>query len=447
MFIKNLSFFKGFTKYIILLLNTLHMKIGLSQSMMQSFTSIGPMLDFVALFSVIASYSGTMLPLVVLFSFLLSYSTLYTVYMFSKKYTTNGGYYSYVGNTLGKSVGLFVMFFYIMYSIMTVPNLSIFVSSFVYNIFLLFGIKYKIIEYLILIIFIIMVYSVIGSGSNISIKYTLIAGAMEMSFIIIMSFIFFSMPHHKIYYNYNFNAFFLGVIFGILAFSGGGSSIFLSENTEKAKKTTPKALLISYTISGTIMVISAFALLFFVGVKGIYNYSIDPYYIISYMSNKIGYYFIIIFAFFTILSAFNLSVSYLNAFVHMVPRMLCDLNIRNHGRRFIFYMFFISIAISLISIKFLGFFKAFVFIAGLISFLYIMIHIITNISLIKINKSIIPVLSGIFLIISLFLSFIGNTSGIITINYAFIIYAIISVIIVLIIKRSRFFKTINFYID
>ncbi|WP_192805711.1 APC family permease [Picrophilus oshimae] len=420
--------------------------IRLSQSVMQSFTSIGPMLDFVALFSIIASYSGTMLPFVVLFSFILSYSTLYTVYQFSRRFTTNGGYYSYVGNTMGKSLGLFVMLFYIMYSILTVPNLSIFVSSFIYNILIIFGIDYKAIEYVILIIFIILVYSVIASGSRISIKYTLIAGLMEMSFIIIMSILFLGYRHYPIEYKYSFNAFFLGVIFGILAFSGGGSSIFLSENTRSSKRTTPRALLISYTLSGSIMVFSAFALLFFVGVNGIYSYSIDPYYIVSYISDRFGIYFMMVFAFFAILSAFNLSVSYLNAFVHMMPRMLNDLKIKNRGN-YIILLFLISIVISFLSISLLGFFNAFVFIAGLISFLYIVVHIITNISLIRINRSFVPVLSGIFLIISMILSFSGNMALIPSINYAFIIYLIISIIIVLIIRSSDYYKSINFYIN
>ncbi|WP_175266722.1 amino acid permease [Acidiplasma cupricumulans] len=124
-----------------------------------------------------------------------------------------------------------------------------------------------------------------------SIKYTFIAGILEISFIILLSIIFIltgrnSIGDYKI--NFHLNQFFFGIIFGILAFSGGGSSIFLSEKTNNARRNTPKSLFISFTISGIIMTISAFSLLYAIGNHGILEYSINSFYIVSFIKERYG---------------------------------------------------------------------------------------------------------------------------------------------------------------
>ncbi len=428
--------------------------LNLKEAVMQSFTSIGPMLDFIALFSVIALYSGSLLPFVVIFSFLLSYFTLYTIYALSKKYITNGGYYSYVGNILGKDFGIFVLLLYVMYSVLTVPNISMFISGFLYSIFNLFGIYNAYLEYIFIIIFIGMVYLVVSSGLKVSIKYTLIAGFLEIMFILIMSAVFiihrspdFSFSGIK----FGLNPFFFGVIFGILAFSGGGSSIFLSETTQSSHNNTPKSLLISFTISGIIMSISAFALLIFSGYSGLSNYISNPFYITELAFHRLGLPFLIFFAFFGIMSGFNLSVSYLNAFINLIPRFYSDFNIKHmpEKKNLIIILLLASIFISVILTYFIGVFIAFVIIAGIISFLYIIIHIISNISLIKLytkNKFFIPVISSVFLIIAFVLSFTSNAGYYISINYFIIIYVIIVISYVLYVKRNKlgFYRNIKF---
>ncbi|WP_337860978.1 APC family permease [Ferroplasma sp.] len=421
---------------------------------MQSFTSIGPMLDFIALFSIIAAYSGSMLPFVIMFSFLLSYFTLYTLYSFSKMYITNGGYYSYVGNALGKASGFFVLLLYIIYSILTVPNISLFISGFLYSILQLFGFNNTFSKYIFLIVFIAAVYFVVSRGLKASIRYTLIAGFLEIIFIIFMSIIFiiFRSPDFSFSgIKFSFNPFFFGVIFGILAFSGGGSSIFLSEQTFGAHKNTPKSLLISFSISGLMMVFSAFALLIFAGFTGLAAYETNSFYITELVNTKLGTPFLIIFSFFGILSAFNLSVSYLNAFIHMLPKFYLDFNIRKKFNRskFLSALFAVSIAIGIFSGYYAGFFNSFVIIAGIISFIYIIIHVISNISLMKLfkrKKLLVPALSSIILTIAFLLSLYGNNGYFAIINYLLLALIIISIIIVLIVKRNYpiFYSKIKF---
>ncbi len=429
-------------------------EISLKHAVMQSFTSIGPMLDFIALFSVIAVYSGILLPLVIIFSFLLSYFTLYSIYGLSKIFITNGGYYSYVGNLLGKDAGIFIFLLFLGYSLLTVPNIADFISAFLSSILNLSGVTKTIAQYLIIILFIGLVYLTVAGGLKISIKYTLIAGLLEIIFILFLSTIFFIYrnPDFSIsMIKFKFNPFFFGIIFGILAFSGGGSSIFLSEKTNVSPRNTPKSLLISFTISGIIMSISAFALVFFIGYKGLLNYEVNPLYIISIISDKFGYIFMIIFSLFGIFSGFNLSVSYLNAFMNMIPRFHSDFNFgyKLNIRKLMVLLFILSLAISISSTYLIGAFTAFVIIAGVISFLYIIIHIFANISLIKYHmgrKFLVPALSSLFLSIAFIFSFISNSGYFVVINYILASYVIISIILVVYIKtlKNKFYSKIRF---
>jgi amino acid transporter len=428
--------------------------VNLKEAVMQSFTSIGPMLDFIALFSIIALYSGSMLPFVVIFSFLLSYFTLYTIYSFSKAYVTNGGYYSYAGNGLGKGAGFLVLILYIGYSVLTVPNISIFISGFLYSIMGIFGFHGPDLEFLFLLVFTGSVYLVVSRGLRASIKYTLVAGLLEIAFVIFMSIIFiiFRSPGFSFSgIKFSFNPFFFGVIFGILAFSGGGSSIFLSEETSKAHMNTPKSLLISFTISGLIMVFSAFALLMFAGYHGLSLYESNSFYITELVKSRLGVPFLIVFSIFGLMSAFNLSVSYLNAFVHMMPKFYNDFNITKDFSRnkFMAGLFIFSIIISLIAIHYAGFFNSFVIIAGLISFMYIIIHIISNISLIRIfrrQKFFLPFISSLILAIAFILSFYGNTGYFAVINYLLLGYILFSTMLVIYMKKVRhsFYNNIKF---
>jgi amino acid transporter len=428
--------------------------INLRGAVMQSFTSIGPMLDFIALFSIIAAYSGSMLPFVVIFSFLLSYFTLYTIYSLSKLYITNGGYYSYVGNALGKSYGFFVLLLYIIYSVLTVPNISLFISGFIYSILQLFGFHNPLSKYLFLIIFIAAVYFVVSRGLKTSIYYTLVAGFLEIMFIISMSIIFILFRSPDFYFSgisFSFNPFFFGVIFGILAFSGGGSSIFLSENTLGAHENTPKSLLISFTISGLIMVFSAFALLIFAGFNGLGSYETNSFYITELVKAKLGIPFLILFTFFGIMSAFNLSVSYLNAFIHMIPKFYLDFNIARKFSmgKFMPALFMASTGIAIFGGYYAGFFNSFVILAGIISFIYIIIHIISNISLIKLfkrKKLLVPAFSSIILTIAFFLSLYGNNGYFAVINYFLVAFILISIMIVVTIRvvNPKFYNRIKF---
>jgi amino acid transporter len=436
--------------------------VKMSGAIMQSFTSIGPMLNFVALFSVIIVFSGVDLPIVVLLSFLISYATIYTSYKFSKKYSTNGGYFSYVGKALGKRPGLFVTLFYILYGAFILPNIAIFVANFSAIALSMPGYNIYYFRPLIMLAFITIVVLLVSKGIKISIRYILIGGIMELLFIfaISMMFIFYKPSVPALFNGFNDSGFWSGTVYGILIFAGSGSAIFISENTVESTKSIPKSLIISYTLSGLVMVLASFSMIIFLGANNIGAYASNPYIIVTYIYQRFGAAIFSLFLFFTLLSSLNLAVSYLNAFSsaylkirdeNIIP--LFNSSIFNKKSRFLALILLFSATVSLLSSYLFGYFYGFVILATVVSLSYIIVHIFTNIAMYYTktelyNKMvyILPAVSTIFLAISFYYSFNDFTVPLIYSDYLIILWAIISISGVMYLKKFRedFYQKLEF---
>ncbi len=373
-----------------------HKVLGFSGSMMQSFTSIGPMLDLVALFTVIAVYSGILLPLVMGLSFIVGYSTMNTVFRFSSIYSSNGGYYSYVGKALGKTPALFVGFLYLMYAALVLPNISLFISSFVAT---SLSLVYTIPSYLVLIIslvFPLFIIVFVFTGLKLTMKYTVVAGLIEFSMIILASFLFFthSVAGFGVYngLNVNVNSVFLGLVFGILVFSGSGSSIFLSDNVRNSTRTVPWSIISSYSVSGILMVVSSFALVFFLGTSGISSYTINPFVLLTQIYNRLGLPFFLAFVALSVLSSANLTISYTNALRNSFRKMLSEkffslIPPKESSQNYLLLLTMgLSMILGMIAYSWNNYVTLFEVIAGAVSLSYMTIHIITNIALLKLHK-------------------------------------------------------------
>ena len=294
----------------------------------QSFSSIGPMLDIVALFSVIAIYSGPFLPVVMLLSFLAGYTSILIVRGFATAYTTNGGYYSFAGISLGKSFGIFTAVIYLVYAFLVLPDISSFVAGFLYSMISMAAGVPIIVEPIIAMTFAGLAVLVVSRGFRLSMKYTIVAGIVEIGSVVGFSALFFYMHSNSLptlsFTSGAVTMIWTGFVFGILAFSGSGSSVFISDNVKEPKKTIPKSLIISYTFSGIMMLVSSVSVLLFLGSTGFKDYSTTPYFILSYIDGKAGFLLAVIFSAVGTLSAFNLSVAYLNASANSFEKMSHD---------------------------------------------------------------------------------------------------------------------------
>ncbi|MGC8562043.1 MAG: APC family permease [Thermoplasmata archaeon] len=368
-------------------------RVTFSGSFMQSFTSIGPMLDIVALFSAIAVYSGPYLGIVMLISFFSAMTTVYVIWNLSKRFQSNGGYYLFAGKTLGKGSGIFVSMVYAGYALLVIPNIALFASFFILHLVPL-GTQFStLLSYLVPLIFLLFLFGIISQGLGTSIKYTVGAGMTELVFVIVLDILFlknattFSFPLIPANLSGVYSVF-SGVVFGILAFAGMESPVYLSENTRQSGSVVPKALVYSYLATGVLLVISAFSIMAFLGLNGLSTYSSNPFFVDSSVHAAFGTTVYALFAILAVLSSMNLSVAYSNSVLNEIRRMGEDgilSRITILKKRPILFFVLLETTVIVVTNFFLGNFLGFIVIAAVVSFSYMTIQLMGGLSLLKLT--------------------------------------------------------------
>jgi amino acid transporter len=359
---------------------------------MQSFTSVGPMLDIAALFSAIAVYAGLYLGFVMILAFLITSGIMYVVYSLASRFRSNGGYYFFAASSFGKGVGVVVSIMYVAYAVLVVPDISLFVSYFITYLLPLGPSQIQVMIYIVPIIFLMVVCGIVSLGLGRSIKYTVLAGAVEFLFIVAIDILFLYRAHGILVPTFSgstpFLSIFSGVVFGVLAFAGNGSSIFLSEDTENSRETIPRGIKYSYIATGLLMIISAFSMVSFLGQTGIAAYTSDPIYITTAIRSDLSYAVYVAFALIAVLSATNLSVSYTNALLNNLRKMVVHeiIPFSWFGRTYMLLtVVFLGGCIVVASTYYLGPVNAFIVIAAVVSIAYMVLHLIAAFSLMKIS--------------------------------------------------------------
>ncbi|MHB8372317.1 MAG: APC family permease [Thermoplasmataceae archaeon] len=421
--------------------------IDYKRSLMQSFSSIGPFLDIAAIFASIIIVSSILMPFEVLVAFLISYSSIYSIYYISSQRSNNGGYYSFVGKSLGKGFGILTAILYVFYSSMVLPNISLFIANFISSATLNIGFSFSFQNDIYAIFFSFLTIITVSKGLKFSSLFTLVLGILE---ICIMGFyiIFFAVSGNgvvNIIQNPNLQSFFIGIMFGMVIFAGSGSSIFISENTNEPTKTVPKAIIVSYTLSGIILVLAAFSMENFLGISGsiLYANSGGTYILVKLMNYSVWLF--IIFLSLTVISGFNLAVSFLRALIQVLKRMRVDkiipswnLKIKDESGDLLLILILNIFIIGIANI--IGFFNLFLILLTLVAISYLLIHIITSFAVIrdsvsglKIKGILIPTASSILLSTVLYyeLTFEANIYA----NAVMLAVVSISVIIVLILNK------------
>ena len=435
--------------------------VGLGHSVMQSFTSIGPMLDLIAVFPLIAIFAGNDLPYAVIISFLISFTTINTTYQLSRRYSTNGGYYSYAGKVLGKLPGLFIALNYLAYSVVVLLAIGSFGGYFIYTSLNDFSSASNAVLTLVFsLAFILAVFGIVLLGLRRSLKFTLIAGTAEAAFILLISLFMILKPIDQssvIFPSFIPDGnFFTGVIFGILAFSGSGSSIFLSEDSRNPKRTPATGLALSFLIAGLVMIIASFAVVSFLG-NGIASYVANPAALLLYVQQKFGFVILLPAVIFLVLSAMNLSVSYLNALLRSLRKMFSDhifrgLGVEKGGKISLAILLAILLTTVILSLIY-GSYTSFVYMSSLAGLFFITVHSFSNAALIKQRGSIffamiLPVASLIFLVTVFVVSVSGFLSEFPDIVY---MYVLILLFIVLALFQARaskqFYNAIEFNVS
>jgi amino acid transporter len=316
---------------------------------------------------------------------------------------------------------------------MVVPDISLFEGGFLSSGLSYGGISFPLSAVILSFVFALSPILFTMTGISNGLRYTVAAGFIEIAFVLTRSTFFlhggtltikpFEITSDRIYYVWT------GLVFGILAFSGSGSSVFISRNVSSPRKNIPRAIISSYTVSGLIMVISAYSLVIFLGNGGLLPYETTPYYIGTAIASRFGISALYALIAVVVFSGFNLCTSYLNAFLNAVETA-SDGNLfgkrmrekvqRNHYLIAVFAATVVSITAAEL---YTGFFNMFVVIAGAVSLSYICVHVVLNFSIVRNTKamgkklSAVSIVSSFALIAALYYSVDSNLSSDPATNY------------------------------
>lgn len=419
------------------------MKITSTHVLFQSFSSIGPFLDFVALFPLMALYGGQALPEVTIVSFAISFLTLLPIIIFTGISHSNEGYASYASLILGKRIGGFTGIIYIIYSVLVLPNIIMFLSSFVFP-FSSLQESFKVYFYFAFSsIYLVVIMALLSKGLRWTITPIVVLGLIEVGSILGLSLFMIYMSHGGIpnpptneYFTGNF---WDGVMVGILMFSGGGSGIFLQKDADLSRLRIRKPLIISYLMTGFSLILASLAITLFLG-GGIYQYGLNPGNLFSRLAGKSSSFLIIFLMLLLFISGFNLTLSYGNALLQMSQEFLSRI-MEKTPTRFILSLFLVILSAIVLVISYLthGFYTSFLIIAVFVSMLYVTVHIITGISLLKSDFSFkLRIIGLISLLVLLFSIIESMESSSIYESTLLLLYAIAIISSALLIIRIKF---------
>lgn len=417
-------------------------ELGFRSAVFQGLSSAGPMLNIFGLFPVIASVATRESFFVVAISAAMGSLAVYTGFSFSKVIRSNGGYYTYVGKILGKDLGVTTALLYVIYGSLAIPSVVLFNVFFIGSAFPVLG-SGPVTDLILDIIFSLAVTVMAARGLKGTIKFVSLSSLVEIATIII--FVLYLLVQSKGSFfpvtAYEPTPVIEAVPFGVLAFAGVGSSIFLSENVSNWNRTVSSSVAASFLILILLMAVPAAVISFTLKPQILMSYAENPLSIFSASSFYIqilGLAVILV----AINSSMNLAAGYLNAFRQAASKMVRDgILPDNHGifGRRVWIMFLVlSLIVSVSGTLILGPFDAFILVTGVVSMIFLIVHSLSNSALVKyftmkgkVIKIIIPVMSiTTFVFVVVEESMSGGPfelSGILSISLAILIFALIEI--------------------
>ncbi|PSR38067.1 MAG: APC family permease [Sulfobacillus thermosulfidooxidans] len=239
----------------------------------QSLAGMAPSCDVVAFMTAGAAFALVALPLSYLLAFGLMFIEVNTLYHLSKDRASAGGYYSYVSAGLGTKASLITGFMVIFYQTLSVAAIPVYIGG-----VFLPGLAARLHMTLPSLFWIFAVLFFIGvpwllsvMGIRPSIKVLATTSLIEISFLIVASIIIMIKVHpgHPLIPfevgRVGIKGVSLGMVFAITSFIGIGSHASLGEEAKGGVQTQRgrligKAALVSLTLTGAALTLSAYAL-------------------------------------------------------------------------------------------------------------------------------------------------------------------------------------------
>lgn len=451
--------------------------VGMGMVIAQSLTTVAPLMDLIAFITTAALFAYGALPLAFLLAFAATFLSINTIFQFSKKIASSGGYYTFVGKGLGVRPGLFTGWIYLVYTWFIVPNEALFFGALFFPAAfqLLTGIVLPIIAWVPLtLVLIAFVFGMSYFGIRPSLKYSLITGILEVLIILGFSFVVIaktgsantlSVFSPKFSQN-GWNGVFLGMIFSVISFGGSGTPVTLGEEAKLPHKTIGKAIIISMLISGITITIAAYALTIGWGPSNMSTFSRQLIPGIMESNTYMGLAGAAILTILGVNSFFNSALSSFNAGVRttfaiardgiLLPTRLAKVHKKFGSPHYVILLNTVISIILAIPVAFvIGPLNAFLVEVTGVTVAYFIYHIMTNVSLgvyfhrigeMSILKHIvIPAAAIMFFAIILYYSIIPITYPL---SYGTLIilgWAIAGIIISVIVKKERLAKSSLFF--
>ncbi len=443
----------------------------------QSLTTVAPLMDLIAFITTAALFAYGALPLAFLLAFIATFLSINTIFQFSKKVASSGGYYTFVGKGLGARPGLFTGWMYLIYTWLIVPNEAIFFGALFFPAAfqLLTGIALPAVSWVFLtLVLIVFVFAIAYLGIKPSLKYSLATGGLEVLIMLIFSFVVMiksgSLNTLSVFTPRfsptGWNGVLLGMIFSVISFGGSGTPVTLGEEAKLPHKTIGKAVVTSMLITGITITLAAYALTIGWGPSQMGSFGTQLIPGILEGKTFMGVVGAAVLTILGVNSFFNSALSSFNAGIRttfavardgiLLPKRLAKVHEKFKSPH---YVIFLNIIISLILAIPVGFAigpqNTFLIEVTGVTVAYFIYHILTNISLgvyfhrIKelsiLKHIIIPAGASIFFAVILYYSVIPITFPVSYGTFIILIWAIIGVVIASVVKKETIRKSSLFF--
>jgi amino acid transporter len=236
--------------------------------LMQSITHIAPAVGLVFVLQFITTMAGIAAPLAFALAFLIVLAIAICLVQLALHLPSAGGYYTYVSRALNPKAGFLAAWMFFLYEPPTAAVNLAFLSFMLHNIFKIeAGIRCP--WYVFFLAAVCLITVLIYRGIEISATFVMWLTGIEILIVVCLAITGFMHPgdgrlhlqDFASWHSFGQKGFYLAVVFSILIFTGFESVAPLAEETRDPKRTLPRAVLISTSLTGLLFVACSMAIL------------------------------------------------------------------------------------------------------------------------------------------------------------------------------------------
>jgi amino acid transporter len=278
--------------------------LDLPQVVFQGITHIAPSINVVFTFPIIALKAGPAMPISFLLTTIVCYFIGNTVSQFSKYMPSSGGYYSFATRGLGDRGGFMTTWSYLIYDIIgpagAIGFLGYLVSTTIND---AFGVNIP--WWIFALATFAIVWGLTHFGIRLSMRTTVIFGAIEMAIMLALAITFLVHPGPGSSYvaplqpsnaPHGFGGVLAGMVFSVLALSGFEAPAPLAQETQRPAKFIGRAVMVSLFAIGGFYVFTSYAsaIGWGTGNMAAFASNANPYYVLGHALWGAGWWFVVI---------------------------------------------------------------------------------------------------------------------------------------------------------